>query len=180
VSCVLALFHSSPSKGNLSPTFDGLDGIFPTRHRDPAAPSPHHAASGQIIEREESRNWYRDRYEWAVSDFPDHGILMPSESETPTANQDMDATTANDDEIEPLGEPVKRHILYNLVTSAEYVPLARRFSPELCAFSYLAHMCSSSGYGFIRELLPLPAEGTMQTKYQQSISQIQEDLADRA
>jgi hypothetical protein len=74
----------------------------------------------------------------------------------------MDATTTSDDEIEPPAELIKRRILQNLVANAEYVLSVCHFSPELFALSLIADRYSSFRYPFIRELLPLPVEGTIQ------------------
>jgi hypothetical protein len=64
----------------------------------------------ELLNMNKSRNWYRYQYPWATGYFFDHSIVMPWGSETPTATQDMDATTTSDDEIEPPAERLKRCI----------------------------------------------------------------------
>jgi hypothetical protein len=54
---------------------------------------------GELPSLKESRNWYCYRYLWAVNDFLGHGILIPWGSAATTANQDMGATTAGDDDL---------------------------------------------------------------------------------
>jgi hypothetical protein len=148
-------------------------------HGIAGAPSPHRTASGRTPEDEISRDWYRHRYQWSVRYFLDHDIPLAWGSQTHRTPHDNDCFAAAEDETEPPVELVKRRILQDLIVNAEYAPQVRHFAPESLAFSFIADFYSSLGYRFLRELLPLSFEVTIRTRYRQSVSQIQEDLADR-
>jgi hypothetical protein len=85
------------------------------------------------------------------------------------------------DVTEPVEKPIefiRRCILYGLITNSRRPPPSRQFSLELSAFSYIADMYSSHVYRFFRELLVLPSENMLRTKYAIRISQLQNNLTD--
>jgi hypothetical protein len=136
-------------------------------HAITEAPSPHRTASGRTPEDEKSRDWYRHRYQW--SSATSSTMISQWGSQTHSTPYDTDFLAAIEDETDPAVELVKRWILQDLIVIAEYAPQVRYFSPESLGFSFIADRYSSLGYRFLRELLPLPSEGTIRTKYRQSV-----------
>jgi hypothetical protein len=132
----------------------------------------------EFLRMQKSRNWYRHRYQWACHYFHDHGIPMPWGSETVITTDDADLEFIPDEPVPLPMEVMRRQIMHDLLTNSKCATPARHFSLETLAFSFVADMYSSLAYRFIREVLPLPSEVTIRTRYRGTVSEIEERLID--